>query len=145
MLMGVGRTLSRRGKNLFALLIVAQAAHSVEEYAFHLYDVLAPARFISSLVSSNLGWGFAVVNAALVTFGAWGYLARVRVGHPSSDAWAWFWVLLEGANGAGHLLFAVSRGGYFPGAWTAPFLLGLAVLLGTTLIGDRDGGGSPAP
>jgi hypothetical protein len=31
-------------RQLFLWLIVAQAAHSVEEYQFRLYDVLAPAR-----------------------------------------------------------------------------------------------------
>jgi hypothetical protein len=126
-----------RGRNLFALLILVQAAHSVEEYVFRLYDAFPPARFISSLVSTDLAWGFAVVNAALVTFGAWCYLARVRPGRASSIALAWFWVVLEGANGAGHLLLAVSEGGYFPGAWTAPFLLGLAVSLGVALARDR--------
>jgi hypothetical protein len=45
----------------------------------------------------------------------------------------WFWTLLEIGNGIGHLVLAASRGGYFPGAATAPFLLltagWLAVLL----------------
>jgi hypothetical protein len=126
-----------RGRNLFALLILVQAAHSVEEYVFRLYDVFPPARVISGLVSTDLAWGFAVVNATLVAFGAWCYLARVRPGRTSSIALAWFWVVLEGANGAGHLLLAVSEGGYFPGAWTAPFLLGLAVSLGVALARDR--------
>jgi len=33
----------------FLALIVAQAAHSIEEYVFRLFEVLAPARFISGL------------------------------------------------------------------------------------------------
>ena len=32
-----------RMRTAFLWLIVAQAAHSVEEYVFRLYDVLAPA------------------------------------------------------------------------------------------------------
>ena len=124
---------ARRAKYLFALLIVAQAAHSVEEYTFRLYDVLAPARFISGLVSSNLARGFVIGNIALVSVGVWCYVARVRPERPSSSAWMWGWVLLEAGNGTGHLLFALSRGGYFPGVGTAPLLLGLAIALGATL------------
>jgi len=131
--------MSARSQWLFAALIAAQAAHSLEEYSSRLYDVLPAARFISSLVSANLPLGFAVVNASLVAFGAWCYFARVRPQHASASAWAWFWALLEGANGTGHLLFALGRGGYYPGAWTAPFLLALAAALATTLLQEPPG------
>jgi len=120
-------------QRLFLGLILSQALHSIEEYCFRLYDVLAPARFISSMVSSNLALGFAIVNIALVSFGLWCYLARVRASHPSGKSWAWFWTVLEAANGAGHLILAASRGGYFPGAATAPLLLAFSVSLGATL------------
>jgi hypothetical protein len=33
-----------------------------------LYEVFPPTRFVSSFVSNDLGLGFLVVNAALVTF-----------------------------------------------------------------------------
>ena len=122
-----------RSKHLFLALILAQAAHSVEEYLFRLYDVLLPARVVSGLISNNLALGFAIANAALVLFGFWCYLARVRNDRPSGKTWAWFWTILEAANGTGHLLFAAVRGEYFPGAATAPFLLGFALWLGMTL------------
>lgn len=121
--------MTKRSQNLFLALILVQAVHSVEEYHFRLYDALAPARFIARLVSDDLAVGFAVANIALVTFGVWCYLARVRPNHRAAVWWAWFWTLLEGANGTGHLLFAAARGGYFPGALTAPLLLGLAAAL----------------
>jgi hypothetical protein len=124
------KALSRR---LFLCLILSQAAHSLEEYLFRLYDVLAPARFISSLVSSNPALGFALVNVVLVLFGVWCYLWRVRTGHPSGPSWAWFWTILEAVNGAGHLALAVGSRGYFPGAATAPLLLGISLWLGVTL------------
>jgi hypothetical protein len=120
-------------QTLFLCLILSQAAHSIEEYYFRLYDVLAPARFISGLVTSNLPLGFAIANVVLVLFGLWCYLARVRKGHASGRAWAWFWTILEAANGAGHLILALSSRGYFPGAATAPLLLGLSLWLGVTL------------
>jgi hypothetical protein len=52
-------------------LILAQGAHSIEEYVTRLYEVFGPARFVSSLVSSDLALGFLVVNGALVMFGLW--------------------------------------------------------------------------
>jgi hypothetical protein len=121
-------------QNLSLCLILSQAAHSMEEYYSPLYDVLAPARFISSLVSSNLAFGFAIANVVLVLFGLWCYLARVRKGHTSGRSWAWFWTILEGANGVGHLMLTVGSRGYFPGDATAPLLLGLSLWLGATLL-----------
>ena len=122
-----------RTQHLFLALILSQAVHSVEEYLFRLYEVLAPARWLSGVVSVNPAMGFAIVNTLLVSFGAWCYLARVRPSHPSGRSWAWFWTVLEGANGVAHLLLAAGARGYFPGAATAPLLLGLSAALGLTL------------
>jgi hypothetical protein len=113
----------------FGALIVAQAAHSVEEYVFKLYEVFAPARFVSALVSDDNRTGFVIANVSVVAFGVWCYFARVRPSHRSARQWVWGWVLLEGANGLVHLMLAVSAGRYFPGAWTAPFLLAISVYL----------------
>jgi hypothetical protein len=121
--------MDQQSRAAFLALIVAQTAHSIEEYAFRLYDVLAPARFISGLFSSDRQRGFAIANAALVLFGVWCYLARVHRRHPSARALAWFWALLELGNGIGHGLFALASGGYFPGVATAPFLLAISVYL----------------
>jgi hypothetical protein len=118
-----------RSRAAFLALIVAQAAHSIEEYVFRLFDVLAPARFISGLLSSNLARGFAIANIALVLFGVWCYVARVHHGLPSARGLAWFWALLELGNGIGHSAFALARGGYFPGVATAPLLLGISAYL----------------
>lgn len=126
-----------RSRAAFLILIVAQAAHSIEEYVFRLFDVFAPARFVSGLVSSDLASGFAIVNAALVLFGLWCYVARVRPAHAASQAFAWFWTLLEFGNGTGHTLLAISRGGYFPGVGTAPVLLGVSLYLAVRLSATR--------
>ena len=113
------------GRNLFLALILAQAVHSVEEYAFRLYDVLAPARYVSGLFGIDRQIGFVVVNSALVLFGIWCWQARVRPGRRSARAFAWFWALLEIANGCTHVALAILAGGYFPGLATAPLLLAL--------------------
>jgi hypothetical protein len=111
--------------NIFLALILAQAAHSVEEYAFRLYDVLAPARYVSGLFGVDRQIGFVIVNSALVLFGLWCWHARVRRGRRSARALGWFWALLEIANGCAHLALALMAGGYFPGLATAPLLLAL--------------------
>ena len=127
-----------RTNALFLGLVLSQAAHSLEEYIFRLYDVFAPARFVSGLVSSNLSLGFAIANITLVSLGAWCYVARVRREHSSATTWAWAWVALEVVNGANHLVLAAYRGGYFPGAATAPLLLGFSITLGMTLLRADD-------
>jgi hypothetical protein len=46
--------MSSRSKLLFVFLVIAQAAHSVEEYVTRLFEVFTPARFVSGLVSDDL-------------------------------------------------------------------------------------------
>jgi hypothetical protein len=121
--------MNTRSRFTFLALLLAQAAHSIEEYAFHLFDVFTPARFVSSLVSDDLSTGFAVVNTALVLFGLWCYFIPVRLGRPSARNWMWFWILIEFGNGVGHPIIALTRGAYFPGVITAPVLLVLSIYL----------------
>ena len=121
-------------RRLFLLLICSQALHSIEEYAFALWDVLAPARFLSELVSDDQAVGFAVVNAVIVVLGAWSYFWPVRRNLGYAVPIAWFWTILEGANGIGHILFALATQAYFPGVYTAPLLLMFSGLLATRLM-----------
>ena len=115
--------MKRRGQLVFLFLILTQGAHSIEEYATKLYEVFAPARFVSSLVSHDLALGFPVVNAALVTFGIWCWAVPVRSSWQAARGLVWFWTILEVGNGIGHSALALSRGSYFPGIVTAPLLL----------------------
>jgi hypothetical protein len=117
----------------FLVLILTQAAHSVEEYVFRLYDVLAPARFISSLFSDDLRAGFAMFNVGVLVLGLWCYLARVRPMHPAARQCVWLWVVVEAANGTAHLVMAIAAGAYAPGVATAPVLLVTAVWLAMLL------------
>jgi Protein of unknown function with HXXEE motif len=133
--------MTRRSQLVFLLLVGLQAAHSVEEYTTGLYEVLAPARFVSGLVSHDLAFGFATVNATLVAFGLWCYFVPVRSGGPRARAFAWPWVAIELANGVGHVGLALSAGGYFPGVATAPLLFAVAAWLAALLRRD----GRPAP
>jgi hypothetical protein len=134
--------MDRRPARAFLLLIAAQTAHSIEEYWFRLYDVLAPARAVSDALGIYRPAGFALANAALIGFGLWCYFARLRRGRPGSRGLAWFWAVLELSNGLAHGALALAAGGYFPGLATAPLLLAASAWLIACLRSDR--GRSPA-
>ncbi len=117
----------------FGALILAQAAHSLEEYAGRLWESFPPARFITGLVSRDLERGFVIINVTLVAFGIWCFLWPVRRRWPSATAIAWAWVGLELVNGVGHPLWSLRQGGYTPGVATALPLLVLALFLARRL------------
>jgi len=123
-----------RSKLTFLLLILAQAAHSVEEYVFRLHDVWAPARFVSGLFSDDLDTGFIIFNTTLILFGFWCYFAFVRTGHRWARVWVWVWIIIELGNGIGHTVVTLVRGSYFPGVITAPLLLVLSVYLAVQMM-----------
>ena len=124
---------SRRSQRLFGLLVLAQAAHSIEEYIFRLWESLPPARLIAGLISSDLERGFAIGNVALFLFGAWCYLWPVRRGWPSARTLMWAWAMVEIANGFVHPLWSLRQGMYTAGTVTAPFLGVLGFLLAREL------------
>lgn len=111
----------------FGALILAQAAHSVEEYAGRLYDSFPPARWLTGLVASDRRVGFIILNTTLVGFGLWCFLWPVRGGWSSRGGIVAFWVVLELVNGLGHPFWSWRQGGYTPGVGTAPVLLALAL------------------
>ena len=120
----------------FAALVVVQAAHSVEEYYGHLYEVFPPARFASGLISRDLRLGFIIFNVPPVAFGAWCRLWPVRRRTRSLLVVTWFWIVIELINGVGHPLWSVWEMRYTPGLVTAPILLVLAIALARQ---SRDG------
>lgn len=126
-----------RVKVVFSALIVAQAAHSIEEYVGRLWESFPPARFLSGLASTNRELGFVAINSALVAFGLWCALFPVRRQWPSARGFVWFWIVLETVNGIGHPLWSLRQGGYTPGVLTAPLLLVLALHLSSQLRRER--------
>jgi uncharacterized protein with HXXEE motif len=129
--------MSPRSKVFFLLLVIAQAAHSVEEYVTRLFEVFPPARFVSGLVSDDLALGFAVINAAFIVIGAWCYVGPVRAGRAAGQVAAGAWIAIELANGVGHLAIAAASGAYFSGSFTAVLLVVTAVCLAFSLLTDR--------
>ena len=131
-----------RVKAAFGALVIAQAAHSTEEYLGRLWESFPPARIVSGLVSDNLERGFVVANVMLVAFGFWSWVGPVRREWPSAAPLAWTWVALEVVNGIGHPLWAIRHGGYAPGVATAPLLLAVAVYLAWQLWQVHDAAGA---
>lgn len=118
---------------IFGALVLAQAAHSIEEYVGHLWESFPPARYVTGLISSDLELGFIVINVSLVAFGIWCFIGPVRHTWAVAIPLAWFWVVIETINGIGHPLWSLEQGGYTPGLATAPVLLFLALYLARQL------------
>lgn len=112
----------------FGLLILAQAAHSIEEYLGRLWESFPPAHFVSGLVSQDRELGFLLLNVVLVTFGTWCYLIPIRRRWPSARGITLGWAAVECLNGVGHPLWSLSQGSYTPGLATAPVLLVLSLI-----------------
>jgi hypothetical protein len=123
-----------RSRWTFLALILAQAAHSTEEYVFRLYDHLPPARAVSEALGFDRAAGFAVVNTLLGGLGLLCWFVWVRPARRPAWAVAFAWALLETLNGLGHFALAYAAGGYFPGLYTAPLLLLLGLWLLAQLV-----------
>ena len=114
---------------LFGLLVLAQAAHSVEEYVGKLYEVFPPARAVSAAISDDLERGFVIFNVLLVAFGVACYLGPVRRGWSIAPLVVWVWIVIELVNGIGHPVWTIAAGRYTPGVITAVIILPIAMLL----------------
>jgi hypothetical protein len=114
----------------FLALILAQAAHSIEEYRYRLFDVLVPARAVSEAVGLDRAAGFAVANSMLVGFGLICWRVWVRPGRGPAWAVVFAWGAIETLNALAHFALAYAAGSYFPGLYTAPLL----ILFGSALL-----------
>ena len=130
-----------RLKTAFGVVVLAQAAHSTEEYLGKLWELFPPARFLTGLVSQDLERGFIVINVSLVAFGIWCLAWPIRREWPSAPIFGWGWVVLELINGVGHPIWSLSTGGYTPGVLTALILLPAALYLARQLTTSQ----RPAP
>ena len=122
-----------RHKAAFGALVLAQAAHSVEEYIGRLWETFPPARFVTGLVSQDQERGFLLFNVALVAFGLWCLVWPIRRDWPAAAMLARLWVTIEVINGVGHPLWSLRMSGYTPGVATSPVLLVMALYLARQL------------
>jgi len=121
----------RRTIALFAVGILLQCAHFIEEYATGFYR-LFPEMFGLAAWSQrfflifNLTWVAVWVCAA--------FAARTR--SRAACFPIWFFALAAIANGVAHPLLAMRAGGYFPGLVSAPFVGGVGVWLLVRLVAN---------
>ena len=113
----------------FLILVLVQALHSIEEYFGKLWQVFAPARFLTGLVSRNLETGFLIINIGLFVFGLLCWFVIGQKNEKIALGLIWFWVVLETINGIGHIGWTLSAGTYTPGIATAPILPIVALYL----------------
>jgi hypothetical protein len=118
-----------RSQVAFGALILAQVAHSIEEYWGRLWESFPPARFLAGLISNNHELGFIVINASLIAFGLWCFVWPVRREWRYAGQVVAGWAAIEIINGVGHPVWSLREGRYTPGVVTAPLLLALAVYL----------------
>ena len=123
-------------RSLFGLLVLAQAAHSVEEYAGRLWESFPPAMFLTRLVSENLEFGFLVINIGLVALGVVAWARAIAGARAVASGIVWFYVSVEFINGVGHPIWSLVQSGYTPGLGTAPVLLLLSILVARATMKD---------
>lgn len=125
--------MKRNGKTAFLALVLLQALHSAEEYAFRFFEVFPPAQRLNELLPGIAHPGFIAFNTLLLLFGLWCFFRRVRSEARSARSWAWLWVVIEVYNGVAHIIWAGAVHRYNPGLVSAPFLLVLALYLALQL------------
>src|SRR4051812_11923239 len=96
-----------RLKIAFSALVLAQVAHSLEEYVGRLWESFPPARFLTGVISPDRELGFIVINSGLVAFGLWCLLFPVRKESPSAAGFIWLWIVVESINAVGHAVWTV--------------------------------------
>ena len=125
--------MSLRIRTVFAVLVLAQAAHSTEEYLGRLWEALLPPRVVSLIFSSNPQRGFLIANMLLVAFGVWCAAWPVRHNWRVAPPLLWGWTVVEIANGILHPLAVLVLGRYIAGVFTAPVLFVVALYLARLL------------
>jgi hypothetical protein len=118
-----------RVRYTLTVLVLAQAAHSAEEYFGRLWEALLPPRVVSLVFSSDPERGFLVANVAIVVFGLWCIAWPVRRDWRIAPVLVWGWIVVEIANGILHPLAALVFRRYIAGVITAPLLLVVALRL----------------
>lgn len=111
--------MNNRLKRAFLMLIVLQAAHSIEEYVFKFYEVFAPARLINNLLPGFSRPGFIAFNVLLVCLGLFCYIYWIRPAKPRARVAIWFWIVIESYNAIAHTVWMIVGAGYNPGLISA--------------------------
>ncbi|NND51306.1 MAG: HXXEE domain-containing protein [Flavobacteriaceae bacterium] len=113
----------------YLVLVLVQAAHSLEEYFGQLWEVFPPAIWLTGLISEDRHMAFVIINIGLFVFGIFSWFFFVRKDHEFAAFLIWFWVVLELINGVIHTGWSIMQAQYTPGVITAPILFIVAFYL----------------
>lgn len=105
-------------RRAFLSLIVVQAVHSAEEFAFGFYEEFPPMRLIYQDAPQLAGPAFAVSNVLLILIGLACFYYWVRPARRGAGTVVWVWVVIESFNVVAHSAWAVLTEGYNPGLVT---------------------------
>ncbi len=108
---------------VFLTVIILQAVHSLEEYAFHFYERFPLAEILNDQIPGLARSLFIAFNVSLLLFGLLTYWLLVRGKQRFTRAFVGIWAGIELYNGLAHLVWAISIRDYSPGLVSAPFLL----------------------
>ena len=110
-------------------MVWLQAAHSVEEYVFKLYERFPPMRFIYRSVPELARPAFIVFNLFLFLFGLFCYFYWVRPERKGAAIIIWIWIAIQIVTISAHLVWAILTGGYNPGLATVPLFIPVVIYL----------------
>jgi hypothetical protein len=123
--------------NVFLILVLIQALHSIEEYYGKLWENFPPAIWLTGLVSKDHHLGFLIINIGLFIAGLMCWFFIVKPKHKLAKIAIMFWLLIELANGIVHPIWSIMQNRYTPGLITAPFLFITALYLLKIIYDDK--------
>ena len=119
---------------VFLMLILFQGMHSIEEYIGELWEVFPPATWLCGQISEDLRLSFLIINSGLFLFGVISWLLVHFHDGSLVKTLIWFWIILGGLNGMGHVVWTISSKSYTPGLITAMAMIALVIVLFKSMI-----------
>ena len=115
--------MDNKTKITFLILVLFQGLHSIEEYMGKLWEVFAPAKYLTGLFSEDHRTGFLIANIGIFVIGVSCWLLLYSKFESVARKVVWIFILIEIINGIGHPAWSMYQKNYTPGALTAPLLL----------------------
>jgi len=117
-------------KAAFLSSIIIQAFHAVEEYLSGFLERFWPVRYLGEHFPHLVHPGFVVINILYISFGLYCFWRYSRKPMGKTITAVWIWILIGLFNGLAHITWALFRGSYVPGLFTAALqVLVMAVLI----------------
>jgi len=121
--------MDNKTKITFLILVLFQGLHSTEEYMGKLWEVFAPAKFLTGLFSEDHQTGFLIANIGIFVIGICCWLLLYSKFESVAIKVVWVFIVIEIINGIGHPLWSLYQKNYTPGVFTTPLLLVTALIL----------------